>query len=760
MDICRRVHCLYSYKKWFFVILTVTSVSSFAKMNITYGVPVGFDSTDMDTDARYLGTFNGATLPDFITISQDGGGLSFNKQKYLKNGVDEKDILALQKVFEQFDYKLCHEGCDKTLAGYRVSLDKLRRTISIRDINSDYVVPVTKLGFIHNQSIDMRASSGHYRTMNINGNAWLGLPAQSFGYLSWYASHTERNSDSSHIEGISSWFMQKNFSDTYLRAGKQDSADYSSGSVSTLLSPSFDQFVTVGSQIHLLSQPNKGSLVLYATAEGNYEMYRSGRMILKRPAVLGRNEIDFADLPGGYYPLEIRLVDRDGRLIKKEMREVNNVKFGNGQNAWSLTAGRELNTRLAMLQANWSHDVRWFFVNTSLIRGRLGKWVAEINITRPMAIGNIQMEPTLGMLSGEKKSGGYASLSASSNTFGSLVISRYQNNQVSHFYTGASSTSLSYSYLLKGAMLSYSYQRFSNSEQQQAEVRWNYRPNGLWANFAVGVQKGGYQQSSGNYGVYINTSWTLNDSQASFSATRSGGQTQLSGDYRRTFYDDYGDTTAGTTVNRIDDKANINMYASRSGTRGDVSLNVGHDRNYTNAEFNYRGMVAANSQAVALGRYSYSGAAMLLDTPEIKGMDYGFSVEGAPVAGGNRYAVPLKSYVDVPFAQVVTSSKDMDMNVEIPANIVRVHPGQVYNAQASVDLNLLYNGFMKDVQGRPVGGVIVQTGDSVYPNGLFSIASKSVLAQVTVDGKDGTFNCDLTRPTGNDYPCKPVPVVQ
>lgn len=744
------------YKGWVFVFFAMNSPGSFAQMKISYNVPAGFSASDLEDDARYLATFNGNTLPDFIIISRQDGKLTFNQRKYLSNGVGVEDIATLRKIFENFDYQKCHNGCDLTLEGYRVSVDKVKRTITIRDANSDYIVPATNFGLVHNQSVDLRASSESYRAMNINGNAWLGLPSQSFGFLSWYASRTERENQSADTQGVSSWYMQKNFADIYVRTGKQNSVDYSSGSISTLLTSGFNQFFTVGSQAHLLSNPNKGSLVLYATSEGNYEFYRNGRMLLKRPAVLGRNEIDFSDLPGGYYPLEIRLVDHNGRLIKKEEREVNNVNFGSGRNAWSLTAGREAQTNLSMLQASWSQDMRWFFVNTSMIHGDKGKWAAELNLTRSIVTGLFQVIPTLGVLSGEKKTGGYVSMSATSEKLGTLSLSRYQNNQVSHFYAGSSSTSLSYSYLLKGAMLSYSYRRYSNSEQQQAEVRWNYRPNGLWANFALGIQKGGYQQSSGNYGVYLNTSWTLNNSQASFSAARSGGQTQLSGDYRKTFDDDFGETTAGTTVNRIGNETNVNLYASRSGTRGDASLNVGHDKNSTNGDFNYSGMIAANAQGIALGRYSYSGAAMMLETPKIDALDYGFSVEGAPVAGGHRYAIPLKQYTDIPYAQVMTRSNDMDMNIEIPANIVRSHPGQVYNAKATVDINLLYNGFMKTVQGLPVSGVISETGDNVYQNGLFSIASKGVLQQVTVDGKQGSFRCDLTKPRGNDYPCVPL----
>lgn len=756
MDLTRQRNSVSSFGKCIFALFFITSSNAYSKIKITYAVPEGFNPSEMESDARYLATFNGITLPDFIFFSSEESKLRFDGEKYLKNGIDEKYIAVLRKIFDQLDYKECLNGCDLTLADHRVSLDKLKRTITIQDANSDYTVPATHFGLVHNQAIDLSASSDSYRAMNVNGNAWLGLPFQGFGFLSWYANSNQNSHHRSQAGGISSWYMQKNFTSTYLRAGKQNSLDYSSGSVSTLLTPDFDQFVTVGSQVHLLSHPDSGSLVLYATAEGHYEFYRNGRLILKRPAVLGRNEISFSDLPGGYYSVEARLVDHNGQVIKKEVREVNAVNFGNGQNAWSLTAGREMRSRLAMVQASWSRDVTWFFMNTSLIGGKQGKWAAEMNITRPMLLGLVTFVPTLGLLSGEKKKGAYASLTLSSEKLGSLSVSRYQNNEVSHFYQGSASTSISYSQVFKGMTWSYNYQRYASSEQQQIETRWSYRPNGLWASFALGLQKGGYQQSGGNYGIYLNTSWTLNNSQTSFSAARSGGQTQLSGDYRKTVEDDFGETMVGTMVSRFDNNSNINMYASRNGTRGDVSLNVGHSNTTTNGSFNYRGMIAANSDGAALGRYSYSGAAMLLKTPEVKGVDYGFKVEGTPVAGGARYAVPLNTYKDIPYARVSSSSSDVDMNVEVPANILRIHPGQVYSAKAAVELNLLYNGFMKDVHGQPVSGVISQTGDTVHPNGLFSIASKTVLPEVTVDGKRGTFRCDLTKANGNSYPCRPL----
>ncbi|MBR7945634.1 TcfC E-set like domain-containing protein [Burkholderia cenocepacia] len=710
----------------------------------------------MDDTANYVATFNGRTLPGFISYSQADGALTFDASKYEENGISPEDIDTLKSVVSQLDYKRCSKGCDLEIGGYYVTVDKMKRSISIRDTRDDYVAPPTNLGIVNNQSLDLRAASDGYRAVNVNGNTWVGLPSQSFGYMSWYANQTETRSNSNGTRGVSSYYLQKNFSSTYVRAGKQNNIDYASGTVSTLLSPSFDQFVTVGSQTHLQVNNNAGSLILYATAEGNYEFYRNGRLIMKRPAAIGRNEINFADLPGGYYSLEVRLVDRNGNVITRENREINNLNFGvtGGGNSWHVTAGKDMNEGGFLVEAGLSRNLKQFYLNASMLAGHNGKWAAEVNVTRPTQIAGIDVTPTLGVLSGERSTGGYVNISMASEALGSLTVSRYQNTGVSRFYEGQPSTSLSYSRNIRGATFGYNYQQSNSGQSHQAEVRWNYRPNGLWSTFALGVQKGGFQSGSRGYGVYFNMTMMLDKVQASFSAAHSGGQTQLSGDVRKDFQDSFGTSTIGLNANRVGNEYGVNVYGSRSGTRGDASLNLGHSSAGSNVDFNYRGMVAANKDGVAFGRYSSSGSAMLLKTPKIDGMKYGFNVEGNPVAGNSTYAVPLNAYSDVPFARVLSSSQDLDMNIEVPANIVRAHPGQVYSAKARVDINMIYSGFLTDADGKPVSGKVAETGDTVHRNGLFSVVTKKMLRQITVEQADRRYSCDLKDAKGSYFRCE------
>lgn len=727
--------------------VTIFSPHTMAEVKISYGTPEGFSAVEMDNSAIYVATYNGKTLPGFISYSLATNGLVFDAKQYAENGIDPDDRHVIENVLSKVDYKQCKDGCDLRVADHYVTLDKTRRTLSIRSSREDYLAPETTWGLINNQSLDVRGSTESYSVFNMSGNTWFGLPGRSFGYMNWYANRSQNRGQSTHDQGVSSYYLQKNFADTYVRAGKQNSIDYGSGSVSTVLSPSFDQFITLGSQGYMRSNQDVGSLVLFSTAEGNYEFYRNGRLILTRPAILGRNEISFMDLPGGYYPIEIRLVDRNGNLINQETQDINNLNFGGaGANSWRVTAGQDMDEGGQLLEAAVSRNMSQFYLNAAAVSGENSDWASEINVTRPSSFGTLSVDPTVGVLSGENGTGGYFNLNMNDPVLGNLMLSRYQNTDVSRFYYGTPSSSLSYSKNVAGVTLGYNYRDYGRGETQQVEVRWNYKPNGLWSTFAAGVQKGNSMPGERDYTVYLNMTWMLDKSQASVRAAQYGGKTQLSGDYRKDYDDSFGTTTAGVTVNRIDSTNSFNAYGSRAGTRGDASLNVGHSDSTSNLDFNYRGMFAANAEGVALGRYSNDGSAMLLQTPALGETPYGFRVEGQPVAGGSTYAVPLNQYTNVSFARVASDSENMDMNIEVPANIVRAHPGQVYSAKAKVDINMIYSGILVNVSGQPVGGTIQETGDTAYANGLFSISSKAVLTHISIDAAGRRYTCDLSKP--------------
>ncbi|WP_431225872.1 hypothetical protein ACQ86O_27725 (plasmid) [Serratia sp. L9] len=450
--------------------------------------------------------------------------------------------------------------------------------------------------------------------------------------------------------------------------------------------------------------------------------------------------------------MEVRLVNRNGQVLSRETQQIANVNYGTGS-GWYLTLGKELNTQEKIVNAGGSFQNSWFAASSSLLKGSGNAWAAESNLTRPMLIGDLNVAPTLGIMAGEKSTGGYASLSASSQTLGSLTVSQYQNTSISEYYQARNSTAFNYSRQVGPTRLSYNYNRYDRSELHQLQSSWNARGNGVWAVISTGVQKGGYNQSDNNYGVFLNTTIMLDNSNATFNAAYENDRLHTGGSYTRDFEDSTGTTTAGADFSEVGRTNSFGVMGKRSGTRGDASLRVGVDDRVTNGSFNYNGMVAASKDGLALGRTSPSGVAMLVTTPNLGDMKYGFRVEGHPVAGGSTYAVPLGSYQDVVFAGAQSVDTGTDMNIRLPANVVRAHPGQVYPVNAEVEMNMLYNGFLVTASGQPVSGTVKETGDTVYPNGLFSVASSTLLRHITVEGQQQRYRCDLTEPKDSRYLC-------
>ncbi len=720
---------------------------------IEYQVPAGFSEAEQDKSMQFLATMGGKALPGAVSWSAKQNRLTFDEALYRENGISTEQIALLTKVLSEIPYAVCPNGCDYTIAGQMITLDKIKQSLTITDGNQRYIQPETMMGFIHNQSLDVRTASNEYRAVSAFGQGYLGLPAQSYGYLSWYYNDSKNFDTRTTDQGVSTWYLQKNFTSTYLRGGRQDSRDTAAGSISTSLNPSFDQFITWGSQDNLKrDNQSAGKLVLFATADGDYEFYRDGRLIRRVPAVIGRNEIDYNQLPGGFYGVEIRLVNRSGQVVSREEQQIANISYGGGS-GWYLTFGNELNSQQNVLNAGANFQTNWFSASSALLKGTGSAWAMEHNITRPMQVADVEVTPTLGVMAGEKHTGGYASLSAGNPSLGYLNAAQYQNTAVSTFYPANNSTSLSYGRQFGPTRLGYNYNRYSRSERHQLQSTWNWRSNGIWAVISAGVQKGGYDNRSNNYGLYLNTTIMLDRNTGTFNAAYNNGKLHTGGSYMREFEDSHGTTYAGVDFSEIGRANAVGLNARRSGTRGDASMRLGVDDHITSGSFNYNGMLAASKDGVALGRTSPSGAAMLVTTPELGGMKYGFKVEGYPVANSSTYAVPLASYQDVTFARAQTVDADVDMNIRLPANVVRAHPGQVYPVQAEVEMNLLYNGFLVDTHGNPVSGTLQETGDTVYPNGLFSVASSMLLKEVTVNGKQGRYRCDLSQQKEKRYLC-------
>nr|WP_145537927.1 TcfC E-set like domain-containing protein [Yersinia kristensenii] len=724
---------------------------------------------------KLLGILDGKTLPSPLFFSEEKQQLSFDKQLYRNNHIDEPSIELLEKILPQVPYVRCENGCDYILSNHRVILDKINSVITITNNDNRYLIPATTWGLVHNQSFDLRLTAKNYRALSTRGQGYLGLPLQSYGFMQWFYNTTSsknnyqltNQSQYQHQTqmGIGNWYLQKNFQALYLRVGKQSSLDNSAGSIHTLINPSLDQFITLGSQNYLaLDTPSTGSLILYASQDGDYEIYRDNQLIRRISAQLGRNEIDYSQLPGGYYNVEIRLVNHIGRVVSQESQTISNIGIQTN-NGWFLTMGKGVisdKNQSHLMQFGRSMVIQNTQANVTVLKDDGHLWAAEGNISRPFIFSSLNITPTLGVMSGEKRNGGYLRLESGNSVLGHLSIARYQTPDVSIYAPNSGSTSASYSRRFGPTQLSYLFNQYKNSRQHRVQSNWHWRQPQFGLSMSLGVQKGGirYRKNNHNmdnnandYSLFLNTTLSLRQSSASFNSAYTQQKLTTSANYQKEFIGNNGSHSLGINGSTSGKNNSIGSFVQRTGSRGDISARIGIDDKIVNSGLSYNGMVAISPEGLALGRSSYSGTALLIKTPELADIPYSFHAEGNPIAGGGMYAIPIPRYRDRFFVRTHNDRNDLDMHIQLPINIVRAHPGQVFVSKADITLNLLYNGFLKNPRGQPVSGVIQETGDTVHPNGMFAINSGVILKEIVVKNGAAHYRCDMRQSHNHNYLC-------
>ncbi|CNL80340.1 TcfC E-set like domain-containing protein [Yersinia massiliensis] len=757
------------------ILLLILSSGHAEDITIEHLIPPGFSPVEEHNTLQLLGVLDGKTLPAPIFYSEEKQQLTFDKKKYQLNKIGDKSILLLDEILPQIPYLQCKTGCDYILSGHNVMLDKVNNVITINNNNNRYLMPSTTWGLVHNQSFDLRMTAKNYRAISGRGQGYIGLPLQSYGFVNWFYNTTRsKNSDQQwnipryqhHTQkGIDSGYLQKNFQALYFRVGKQNNLDNSAGSINTLINPALNQFITLGSQSYLaLDRLSAGSLVLYATTEGDYEFYRDNQLIRRIPAQLGRNEINYNQLPGGYYNVDIRLVDHTGRIVSQESQIISNIS-AQTHYGWFVTMGKgstpHHRTSPYLVQFGRSMKIENLQTNISLLKDNAQHWAAEGNISRPWGFADLTITPSLGMMSGEKHGGGYLRLNGGNTALGYLSVARYQTPDVSIYAPSYGSTSVSYSRRFGPTQLSYQFNQYQHNRQHRLQSSWDWRQPQFGLNLSLGIQKGSQWISLNNasvgrtndYSVFLNTTFSLRQSSANINSAYAQQQLTTSASYQKEFTDSHGNSSLGIDGSTSRNSQSIGSFVHRTGSRGDVSARAGIDSKIANGGFSYNGMLSISPQGMALGRSSYSGSALLIETPELSGTPYSFHAEGHPITGAGRYAIPLPRYQDRYFIRTHNDRSDLDMHIQLPVNIVRAHPGQVFSSKADITLELLYNGFLKNVNGLPVTGVIQETGDNVHPNGLFSISSSTILSNITVQSGSTLYRCNMRQQRDHIYRC-------
>ncbi|MBK4360784.1 alpha-related fimbriae usher protein [Candidatus Hamiltonella defensa] len=748
---------LYIKKALYIFLLFIFSEHTKSEIKIEYLVTKGFSPFEQEMNMEFLGILNGEILPGKFYFSKASQKLIFDKKQFQENGLNDSTIKILEKVLFQLPYHKCAQGCETLLMGYRVIFDKLNQSLSITH-HQKTVMPETTWGLVHNQSFDISAASNHYRALSAEGQGYFGLPGQSFGYINWFYHQWHRKNHADSHQGFGSWYLQKNFPKTYLRFGQKNNLDASAGSIQTLTNPWLDQFMTFGSQHYLSHQiDSEDSLVLYASSPGHYEIYRDNRLIRQIPAQIGRNSISYNQLPSGYYSADVRLVDNTGREITKEKVTISNIDY-QAAKGWFVTLGKTKKQK-SLVQLSLSQPKFGFQFNGTVLGDDHHQWAAEGNISRSTQMNGMKINTTLGVMGGEKGFGHYARLNVGNSVIGYISLSYYQHPYISVYAPRQQSQYVSYSRHLGDVQITYHWQGSSKQSQHQIQSYWQWNCQKFNMSLAVGVEKSrSNKRSAGQAGnhisFFINTVLTLTQSHANIDIGYRDREWMLSAHYQKEIEHAYGKSTFGITGTQLGKRPNFSGYVEHHGTRGNSSLSAGIDDKIYHARFHYDGMFAMNRSGIAFGQRSTSGVALLVKAPSVPDTPYRLKVEGSPIWGGHLYAIPISKYRDALFARAQNENTDMDMDIQLPVRITRAHPGQVFSAEAKVRLSLLYNGFLIDEQKKPISGTIKETGDLVYPNGLFSIHSDVFLKDLQVQSHEFDYLCNLKTHTEHYYQCQ------
>lgn len=79
-----------------------------------------------------------------------------------------------------------------------------------------------------------------------------------------------------------------------------------------------------------------------------------------------------------------------------------------------------------LMQFGRSMNLQGVQANITLLKDSASHWAAEGNISRPFIFSDLDLTPTLGVMSGEKRDGGYLRITGGNTVLGYASVSRYQ----------------------------------------------------------------------------------------------------------------------------------------------------------------------------------------------------------------------------------------------------------------------------------------------------------------------------------------------
>ena len=275
-----------------------------AEAVVSYGVPEGFSEIELDNTASYVATYDGKTLPAWSFAEAGGAGIRCGavRGQWHLGGRDQRHPQRRVRI----DYKQCASmaATCRSRATMSPSTRCVARWIFAARGRITWRRPVG-VGLVSSHAIDLRGSSDGYRSANVYGNTWLGLPGRSFGYVSWYGGRSRTPGPQHQQPGAVVVLPAKELLRHLCAGGQTEQHRLRVRLGQHRADPQrrpFRHHRQPGQSAQSAQRRLAGAVRRPGATTGSTATVAwcgSGR------PTLGRNEVSYLDLPGGYYPLEI-----------------------------------------------------------------------------------------------------------------------------------------------------------------------------------------------------------------------------------------------------------------------------------------------------------------------------------------------------------------------------------------------------------------------------------------------------------------------
>lgn len=751
-------------------------------------LPAGFAEHFFDVPLAVRIELNGQLLGEgMITLTSDERVrlLEMTPQNgTLSNHSKWVDILSQERRLGD-----CKNDCPDKLLALHYSIENSLLSIVTADAEHNsgeakyYSLPEESgLGLIMSNRLNL-VNDGETGT---SGNYWLDASG-SLGKWSVFsglqASKSSENYESdSLLYSLSHLYSQRESEGKFLRLGYFLPETLSMGLQPLTIGgrPDTTLGVMFGTSDSLaVRNDSPSSTPIYVTANrpGIVEIYRNQQLINSQPVQPGLQTIDTRTLPGGIYPVEVRLVE-DGEVSWKSEETIYKPEnWRDTENRWRYNVYAGQSTDLV---SNWQDRER-----SGLNAGALLNYLLHPRVVTGVSAQHVEGEMQYGTTADWRvtdKISLYGNYSWAQNRGqaidmqsvynyggGNLVLSHNQSwmDSTTRYgsYKGETSTSavnLNHRITPKNSLTSRVSRSQGNSNGTGVDVGWQHNgtlfsSNAQWR-VSVFDRPGSYSSNSGrNRGVDLNLSFNLGSKKDRVSA-RLGSRTARDGgrdnnaalSWQREFEDSVITQVNSTvTTDRYGTGLDVGADFSSSLARGDLYAQQSSYSKSLGGGLNMESTVAFGGNKLAVsGEPHYGGAGLIIDVDsDVKGVRLRADEHGgnSTLLRPGRNFIPVEPY-KTGHIQFDLETEQHAVNIKPATASYQLNRGGVEYRKIEVMKTITVMGRVLNHEGQPLRGghVINHASRSVTENNGFFAVEMNTSAPTLDIQHQGQSLCALT----------------